>query len=257
MFQLVFNLKKKVSQTLKEKGITSLILKPLSVLKQLIFVLYTKSKITKLTKNYTLNSLTNYASRVNKGFIKPIQRRSEILQLLNLLRKKKPIYILEIGTASGGTLFLFTRIAAKNAVIISVDLPGGLYGGGYSKLKIPLYSAFRMANQKLHLIRANSHSNATLNQIISILKGNYLDFLYIDGVHSYKGVKMDFEMYSPLVKKSGIIIFHDIIRSSLKINEVYKFWKDIKKNYDYKEIIDNRNQNGYGIGIIKLNDKKI
>jgi predicted O-methyltransferase YrrM len=29
-----------------------------------------------------------------------------------------------------------------------------------------------------------------------------------------KGVKMDFEKYSPLVKKGGIIAFHDIIPGS-------------------------------------------
>ena len=65
MFQLVLNLKKKGSQILKEKGITALILKPLSGLKQIFFVLYTRLKITKLTKNYSLNSLINYSFGVN------------------------------------------------------------------------------------------------------------------------------------------------------------------------------------------------
>jgi predicted O-methyltransferase YrrM len=43
------------------------------------------------------------------------------------------------------------------------------------------------------------------------LKDNKVDFLFIDADHSYEGVKKDFEMYSPLVRKGGIIAFHDII----------------------------------------------
>jgi len=255
MLQFIFKFKKKISQILKEKGITSLILKPFSSFKQLFFVLYTRSKIKKLQKTYTLKSLIEYSLKVNNGFIKPTQRRSEILKLLTLIKREKSKYILEIGTASGGTLFLLTRTIAKDAVIISIDLPGGSYGGGYSELKLPLYRAFRLPKQKLFLIRANSHSTATLNQLKRILNGNYLDFLFIDGDHSYKGAKMDFEMYTPLVKKNGIVALHDIAYSPPEISEVYKFWEEIKKNYEYKEFIEERDKKGYGIGIVRLNKK--
>jgi len=37
------------------------------------------------------------------------------------------------------------------------------------------------------------------------------DFLFIDGDHTYEGVEGDFEMYSPLVRRGGIIAFHDIV----------------------------------------------
>jgi hypothetical protein len=30
-----------------------------------------------------------------------------------------------------------------------------------------------------------------------------VDFLFIDGDHTYEGVKKDFEMYSPLVRREG------------------------------------------------------
>jgi hypothetical protein len=50
--------------------------------------------------------------------------------------------MLEIGTASGGTLFLFTRVADSNAKIISLDLPHGKFGGGYENCKIPFFTNF-------------------------------------------------------------------------------------------------------------------
>ena len=65
--------------------------------------------------------------------------------------------MIEIGTADGGSLFLFTHGASEDATIISIDLHGGKFGGGCSKRKIPLYKALKLPNQELHLIRADSH----------------------------------------------------------------------------------------------------
>ena len=36
-----------------------------------------------------------------------------------------------------------------------------------------------------------------------------IDFLFIDGDHSYEGVKLDFDLYSTLLSKNGIIMLHD------------------------------------------------
>ena len=51
-------------------------------------------------------------------------------------------------------------------------------------------------------------------------------------------------MYSPLVRKGGIIAFHDIVPFGYPT--VYKFWNEVKEKYEYLEIIKNRNQNCYG-----------
>ncbi len=56
---------------------------------------------------------------------------------------------MEIGTAKGGTLFLFSKLASKNSLIISVDLPNGKFGGGYPMWKIPLYKSFSQKTKKL------------------------------------------------------------------------------------------------------------
>ena len=67
-----------------------------------------------------------------------------------------------------------------------------------------------------------------MQKIKAILKDNKVDFIYIDGDHNYEGVKKDFEMYSPLVRKGGIIAFHDIVPSGYP--KVYKFWNEVKEN---------------------------
>lgn len=208
-------------------------------------------KLKRLKLNIRIESLLEFASKSNEGIIIPAQIYSEIFSLLKLLEERRPKYILEIGTAKGGTLFLFSRVISADAIIISVDLPGGPYLGGYPKWKFPMYKNFALKSQCIHLIRGDSHDQNSLKKVRAILKENKLDFLYIDGDHTYKGVRMDFQMYSPLVKEGGIIAFHDIVKvSPEKFVEVNKFWKEIKNKYKYKEIVDNWEQGECGIGYI-------
>lgn len=183
------------------------------------------------------------------GFIKPQQDRAEITELILIAYEKKPRIILEIGTAKGGTLFLLARAAADGAVIISIDLPGN--GGGYPLWKIILYKSFASRHQNIHLIRDNSHSPLVIEQLRRILDGRGVDLLFIDGDHTYAGVKKDFELYAPFVNKGGIIALHDILMNSPKDRlEVRPFWDEIKVSYRHKEMITDMAQTQLGMGIL-------
>ncbi|MEM4489080.1 MAG: class I SAM-dependent methyltransferase [Desulfurococcaceae archaeon] len=81
----------------------------------------------------------------------------------------------------------------------------------YPDWRILIYELFVKEMQGIHLIRADSHDPKTLEIVRKILGDRGLDFLFIDGDHTYEGVKKDFEMYSPLVEKGGMIAFHDIV----------------------------------------------
>jgi len=208
-------------------------------------------------KARTVDALTNLA--FDYSFlpfklltIKPSQVREEIAELLRILKSLNPRICLEIGTAGGGTLFLFAQMANPGATLISIDLPGGPFGGGYPAWKIPLYKSFaRYTTQRIHLLRADSHNPNTLRKVREILAGKPLDFLFIDGDHTYEGVRRDFEMYSPLVRKGGMIAFHDIVPGPPEnVGGVPEFWNDIKNKYKHLEIVKDPNQGGYGIGVI-------
>jgi predicted O-methyltransferase YrrM len=201
----------------------------------------------------------NLVDRVNfayKYFNKPItlwQVREEVVFLMEILQKEKPRYILEIGTAGGGSLYLLSQVIADDAIIISVDLPYGRFGGGYPKSRISIYRSIARAKQKIYLIRNDSHSLKTLEKIQEILSGNELDFIFIDGDHEYEGVKKDFELYSRLVKDHGIIAFHDIVEGPQEaVGGVPKFWSEIKVNFKNKEIVKDWAQRGYGIGLLYI-----
>ncbi|MEO8734424.1 MAG: hypothetical protein ABI373_08840, partial [Flavobacteriales bacterium] len=74
--------------------------------------------------------------------IQPWQFPEELLGLAQEIEALRPTTVLEIGTANGGTLFMSTRLAADDALIISIDLPGGRFGGGFPEWKVPYYKAF-------------------------------------------------------------------------------------------------------------------
>jgi len=67
---------------------------------------------------------------------------------------------------------MFTRLSSLDATMISIDLPGGKFGGGYPEWKIPLYKSFASHNQRIFLIRADSHDPKTLDIVKKILGKN-------------------------------------------------------------------------------------
>ena len=70
--------------------------------------------------------------RVGRVAITAWQARSELESLLKLVKAESPRTVLEIGTALGGTLFGFAQVAARDALLVTVDLPAGRFGGGLS-----------------------------------------------------------------------------------------------------------------------------
>jgi|WetSurSiteA1Bulk_404760.scaffolds.fasta_scaffold09056_2 predicted O-methyltransferase YrrM len=184
-----------------------------------------------------------------------IQKAKELSALISLLKKRKLYTIVEIGTYKGGTLYSWCKIAEPNAIIISIDLPGGLFGGGHTIEEMKKFKNYGKKNQKFYFLKKDSHLLKTRNELIKLLKEKEIDFLMIDGDHTFKGAKKDWDLYSPLVKQNGIIALHDIVHHT-KVPEcqVDRLWRLIKKQHKYKELIDPKDIRTWGpwggIGVI-------
>ncbi len=198
------------------------------------------------------------AFTLGSGLIRPAQLPAELLWLLTFVfREPRPRFVMEIGTFRGGTLFCACRLAASDACVISLDLPGGPFGAGYPAWKRRLYGAFAKPQQSLRLIRGNSHSPGSVAEVRQILEQDRLDFLFIDGDHSYIGVKRDFEAYMPLVRTGGLVAFHDVIANPRSPTiEVYRFWEEIKGAYEHWEFIAQRDRGYMGIGVLRIGSRR-
>lgn len=209
-----------------------------------------------LTKSTNFKN-KEYISIIRKhNNFKPSQKDSEISQLMELALSEKIGVICEIGTYRGGSLFLLSRVAREDALIISIDINNTIF-------RRFLYRKFSRARQKLFLINGNSQSTAIENKVKRILKNKKIDLLFIDGDHSFFGVINDYVRYSPLLANNGIIAIHDIhpdfrmqygIETSSNVGGVPVFWQTIKATETMTtEIIEDETQDGYGLGIIFRN----
>jgi predicted O-methyltransferase YrrM len=168
-----------------------------------------------------------------------LQKPGELRQLVEFLQTREaPKTVLEIGTARGGTLWLWCQLADPNAFVVSIDLPGGPYGGGYDAEDVPKLLTMTKDQQKMQLFRGDSHKPEMLEALERVLDGRKIDLLMIDGDHTYEGVKQDWDTYSPLVKSGGIVIFHDIVEHFwLPDCRVDKLWNELKSQYETEEFI--------------------
>ena len=124
-----------------------------------------------------------------------------------------------------------------------MDLPGRI-----PYIKRRFYRSFNN-DVNIIFIEGNSHDSQTINELENVLRDEKIDFLFIDGDHSYIGVKEDFHKYKRFIAKGGIIALHDI--KSIQFG-VRKFWDEIKEHYEYTEIVAPEPENPPGIGLLYL-----
>lgn len=197
------------------------------------------------------------------GGIEAWQIEEEFRALARLVERTRPRTVLEIGTADGGTLFAHARLAHEDALIVSIDLPHGPFGGGYPPWRIPLYESFAGPRQELVLLGVDSHAPATAELLERVLGGRRIDYAFIDGDHTFDGVRQDFELCLRFAAPDAVIAFHDIARTpSPEWIEaaatapgdpgVHGFWEQVRRRYAHEEFIRDPDQAGYGIGVLHL-----
>lgn len=187
------------------------------------------------------------------------QIRSEIETLIDLFETEDIHNVLEIGSKLGGNFYILSSICSGRR--ISIDLPGGTHGGWILNKHPYLEDILLKRNEYFSkppfcasMITGDSHLQATFGAVKNILEEEKLGLLYIDGDHTYKGVKRDFELYSPLVKEGGFIIFHDIVKSDFHIKTncfVWKLWEELIKE-PFKSYEINAGEHWGGIGVLQV-----
>ena len=85
-------------------------------------------------------------------------------------------------------------------------------------------------------LQSKGHTNFELTKINSrtpefaeLIKTKHpsIDLAYIDGCHSYDGIKNDFDVIYPLLSECGVIVFHD----TLKIDGCREFMIDLRTKF--------------------------
>lgn len=126
------------------------------------------------------------------------QNPYEFSRLLAFLPKEIDVY-LEIGTASGGSCRAIYE-TRKIGTVISID------DGRHSHSP---QQETNLSGMPLIKFRGDSHSPECSKWLEEL--GLKVNVAFIDGDHSYAGVKQDTEMVLPHMAKDGLLIYHDTV----------------------------------------------
>lgn len=160
----------------------------------------------RLIKNLNIYISDNMGFR----FVKRFERPS--INFAKNYIKKRGLVCAEIGTfKAGNALRILRTLPVKKLYVID---PWTEYGEDIKEGDIKtVHSAYKIAMKRLkkwidrgivEVVR--EHSDEAIKKI-----PENLDFIYIDGDHSYKFVKNDMKNYSKKLRSGGIMGGHDIV----------------------------------------------
>ena len=155
-----------------------------------------------------------------------VQVVDELSAFAKIVRGLRPRTLVEVGTAQGGVFWLLCRLAAADATLVSLDLPPLDRFSGGEKLSVDL-QAMKRSKQTVLALHGDSHEPEMLHRLCEALNQRPIDLLFIDGDHTYDGVRSDYSMYSPLVRRGGLIALHDIVKTPWQGCEVHRFWGEL------------------------------
>ena len=159
------------------------------------------------------------------------QKKNEWISFIKEISKNGKLKnCLEIGCYDGCTTVFLSNFF-ENLITIDQQIQPRFDEFKYTHNNSNLFgSEYIKTKCNFNYISGSSHDKNTYDKVKNTLNGNKLDLLFIDGDHSYNGVKLDFNMYYDFVKDGGIIAFHDIHRSNFHENHgcyVHDFWDEL------------------------------
>jgi len=156
-----------------------------------------------------------YTTNKEQTWMRDATSTEGLLDLIKELGDNSNKTMREIGSFVGESTVLFAQSFKK---VIAIDPFLADYDPADSTS-----NNFDFDNvYQTYLDRVTIHSNVqtlvmTSDEAAKILNEDMFDFIYIDGLHTYEGVKSDITNYLPLINKGGVIGGHDYVQGWLGV----------------------------------------
>jgi len=118
---------------------------------------------------------------------------------------KGRLRLAEIGVWHGVTTRLLRQAMAQQGILFAIDpFLKGRIGFSFQKI-IAQTEVVKEWNGTVRWLRMTGQLAASQKEI----RLAPIDFLFIDGDHSFEGIRGDWETWSPLISKGGVVALHD------------------------------------------------
>lgn len=152
-----------------------------------------------------------------------------------LIRNTKPARILCVGSRKG-YIPAILALACRDNGLGHVDFVDASYdkneakkhwsGVGFWKKIVPSEHF-----SKIRIEKCITTYVMTTQKFSDTFPDRRYQYIYIDGDHSYTGVRRDYDLFWPRLHKGGFMTFHDVVaRGYLDkgLFGVWKFWKELR-----------------------------
>lgn len=184
----------------------------------------------------------NFEDLWNSKEVECIQNKDEFEVFYETVRALKPKTIIEIGVEQGGTLRFWIEALEDGGKVVGVDASQHVF-----QHVARHYDIHSFTNKNVILVKGNSQHQSTIDDVSKYVGQGEADFLFIDGSHEYPEVGQDLTLYSPFVKRGGLIAFHDIHPGC---PGVVRTWEEMKDQLDNPHVLSKRAL-GVGVGYKK------
>ncbi|MBR5316790.1 MAG: class I SAM-dependent methyltransferase [Lachnospiraceae bacterium] len=140
---------------------------------------------------------------------KPEMSEWQMQYLCELIRKKRPKKMLEVGVAAGGTTAIILNCLANESIdceFISTDISENYYRDYNLKTGY-------VAEKAKKIIEKPINHRLCIGILANLIEeiGDTIDFLILDTVHMLPGEILDFLVALPYLNEGAIVVLHDVV----------------------------------------------
>lgn len=140
-----------------------------------------------------------------------LTNNEKILLHQTLKRQKNATVCVEIGSYLGASACFISSALSRGSKLYCIDTwksDNIKYSPKDPNEGIDTMIEFRK-NTKKYKNKIIELRSLSKDAIFYLNKDQKIDFLFIDGNHKYRGVKTDWDLYSPLLHRGSLVAFHD------------------------------------------------
>src|SRR5579863_8156617 len=156
----------------------------------------------------------------------------------------RPRLLVELGVHAGVSYSAFCEAVLQGGLdtrCFAVDTwRGDAQAGEYGEEVFDEFLAFHDAHYRAFSTLLRTEFDDACNQF----GDGSIDFLHIDGFHSYEAVAHDFERWRPKLSARAVVLFHDTNERRDGFG-VWRFWTEIREQFPWFEFL-----HGHGLGVL-------